>query len=257
MYQQRAYGWVPDLPDQRDYLYTAIKPVVRLPDKVDLRQLCSGVEDQGSLGSCTAQALAGNIEFLDNMPDSKYTDVSRLFIYYNERVLIDTVDYDSGASLRDGIKTLKADGVCLEALWPYLTARFDKRPAKRCYAEARKRRIESYHRIETLRDMLVCLAEGYPFVFGFTVYESFESPAVAKTGVAHMPRKGESVTGGHAVMAVGYIQKAKRFIVRNSWGKSWGMSGYFTIPFQYLEELADDFWTIRRVQRRLIGGRSL
>lgn len=196
MLQQRAYGWVPDLPDQRDYLYAAIKPVVRLPDKVDLRQLCSEVEDQLNLGSCTAQALAGNIEFLDNMSDSEYADVSRLFIYYNERALIDTVDYDSGASLRDGIKTLKADGVCLEALWPYLIGYFDKKPPKKCYAEAEKRKIESYHRIETLRDMLVCLAEGYPFVFGFTVYESFELPSVAKTGVAHMPRNGEDAIGG-------------------------------------------------------------
>lgn len=242
----RNYGWLPDIPDQRDYLYGAIRPVIRLPDKVDLRDFCSLVEDQGNLGSCTAQALAGNIEFLDNKIDSLYTDVSRLFIYYNERVLIDTVDYDSGASLRDGIKTLKNDGVCHEENWPYIVSRFDKKPFKKCYTEAKQHLVQSYHRIHTLGEMLTCLAEGYPFVFGFTVYESFELAKVKKTGIVNMPKKGEAALGGHAVMAIGYDKARKRFLVRNSWGKSWGMEGYFTIPFEYLETLAEDFWTIRK-----------
>lgn len=94
--------------------------------------------------------------------------------------------------------------------------------------------------------MLACLVEGYPFVFGFSVYESFESERVTRTGIVYMPKKGEKMLGGHAVMAVGYDQREKRFLVRNSWGSGWGMGGYFTIPFEYLETLADDFWTIRR-----------
>jgi C1A family cysteine protease len=96
--------------------------------------------------------------------------------------------------------------------------------------------------------MKSCLAEGYPFVFGFTVYESFESEEVAKTGKMIMPKKGEAQVGGHAVIAVGY--SGSRFIVRNSWGTSWGMAGYFTMPFDYLldENLSDDFWTIRLVE---------
>jgi len=96
----------------------------------------------------------------------------------------------------------------------------------------------------------MCLAEGYPFVFGFTVYESFESPAVAKTGVLDMPKPQEKTLGGHAVMAVGYDDKAKRFLVRNSWGSDWGLKGYFTIPYDYLDSrnLADDFWTIRAME---------
>src|SRR3990167_34270 len=124
----RTYGWVPDIPDQRDYLYKAIRPVVKLPKEVDLREHCSVIEDQGNLGSCTAQALAGNLEFLDNKIDRLYTDVSRLFIYYNERVLIDSVDYDSGASLRDGIKSLRNDGACEESIWPYIIEKFDDTP---------------------------------------------------------------------------------------------------------------------------------
>ncbi|MFA6143092.1 MAG: C1 family peptidase [Candidatus Omnitrophota bacterium] len=243
---QHYYGWVPDIPDQRDYLYSAIRPVIRLPKKVDLREDCSIVENQGALGSCTAQALAGNLEFLDKKIDDDYIDVSRLFIYYNERVLIDTVDYDSGAMLRDGIKTLKNDGACGEGTWPYKIKLFDKKPTVKCYTEAKKRRIVSYHRITRLSEMLACLAEGYPFVFGFTVYESFEAQSVARTGVVNMPEAGEEAIGGHAVMACGFDQAKKRFLVRNSWGADWGQDGYFTMPYEYLETLADDFWTIRK-----------
>jgi len=242
----RAYGWLPDIPDKRDFLYRAIRPVIRLPKSVDLRSVCSKIEDQGPLGSCTAQALAGNLEFLDNKIDFDYTDVSRLFIYYNERLLIGTVEYDSGAYLRDGIKALKDKGACPEKRWPYIIDKFDKKPPAPCYREAKARRIVSYHRIHTLSEMLTCLAEGYPFVFGFSVYESFESQAVARTGLVNMPKKEEALIGGHAVMAVGYNQAKKRFFVRNSWGEAWGVKGYFTMPFEYLEELADDFWTIRR-----------
>ena len=246
MRRNRGYGWVPDRPDQRDYLYKAIRPVVRLPEKVDLREFCSIVENQEALGSCTANALAGNLEYLDHKIDDEYDDVSRLFIYYNERVLEDTVDYDSGASLRDGIKTLRKQGACWEKTWPYLIEKFTRKPPLKCYKEAKKHQIESYHRIGALSEMLTCLAEGYPFVFGFTVYESFQSQKVAKTGVANMPRKKEKVLGGHAVLAVGYNQKQKRFIVRNSWGTKWGKNGYFTMPYEYLETLSADFWTIRK-----------
>lgn len=243
---KRSFGWVPDRPDQRDYLYSAIRPVVRLPKKVDLREYCSIVEDQGSLGSCTANALAGNLEYLDHKIDDRYEDVSRLFIYYNERVLENTVDYDSGASLRDGIKALKNHGACWEKTWPYLIERFTKKPPQKCYIEAKAHCIESYHRIGNLREMLTSLAEGFPFVFGFTVYESFQSQQVAKTGVAQMPKKKEKVIGGHAVMAVGYNESEARFLVRNSWGSQWGKDGYFTMPYEYLETLSADFWTVRK-----------
>jgi C1A family cysteine protease len=244
--KNRSYGWLPDIPDQRDFLYKAIRPVIRLPRKIDLRGLCSEIEMQGALGSCTAQALAGNIEFLDKISDFKYTDVSRLFIYYNERALMHTIRYDSGASLRVGIKTLKNSGVCEEALWPYKTSKFTRKPPLKCFTDAKKHRITSYHRISTLNEMLACIAEGYPFVFGFAVYESFESQEVLRTGTVHMPKKKEKAIGGHAVMAIGYNRTTERFIVRNSWGKDWGKGGYCTMPFEYLQTLAGDFWTIRK-----------
>ncbi|MBF0494350.1 MAG: C1 family peptidase [Candidatus Omnitrophica bacterium] len=242
----KRYGWLPDIPDQRDFLYSAIKPVIKLPDKVDLRKSCSEVEQQGQLGSCTANALAGNLEFLDKKIDGEYTDVSRLFIYYNERDMEGTVDSDSGAMLRDGIKTLRNDGACHEKTWPYVISRFDKKPPNKCYDEAKTHLIKAYHRLHTITEMLTCLAEGYPFVFGFAVYESFESEEVKNSGIVSMPDASERQIGGHAVLAVGYDRKKERFIVRNSWGTDWGISGYFTMPFEYLESLADDFWTIRR-----------
>ncbi len=247
------YGWLPDIPDQRDLRYSAPRPMLtRLPAKVDLKGKCPPVYDQGLLGSCTANAIGAAFEFgllkqgvvYDFMP-------SRLFIYYNERVIEHSVDSDSGAMIRDGIKTVNKQGVCPEIMWPYIIDRFAVKPKANCYANALNNQVLSYHRVSrNINQMRSCLAEGFPFVFGFSVYESFESELVAKTGKLNMPKKGESQTGGHAVMATGYDHKAKRFLVRNSWGKDWGKSGYFTMPYDYLmnEDLSDDFWTIKVVE---------
>ncbi len=245
------YGWQPDLPDQRDLLYAAIAaPPKKLPRSVDLRATCTAVEDQGQLGSCTANSLVGNLEFLENKAGLPPTDLSRLFIYYNERAIEGTVSQDSGAQIRDGIKTLAKQGVCPEADWPYVITKFAVKPTAACYTEALNHQITSYHRVVSLQEMRSCLAEGYPFVFGFTVYESFESPAVAKTGQLNLPKKGEKAIGGHAVMAAGYDDAKKRFLIRNSWGTGWGLQGYFTIPYAYLDNrnLSDDFWTIRAME---------
>ncbi len=244
-----GYGWMPDLPDQRDYLFGAIYKIpAKLPATVDLRSQCAPVEDQGNLGSCTANALAGALEFLERKDNVQFADLSRLFIYYNERVIENTVGSDSGAMLRDGIKTLAKQGVCTEALWPYVISKFTAKPTASCYKDGANHQITSYQRLMTVDEMRSCLADGYPFVFGFTVYESFESATVARTGTMNMPKSGEKVLGGHAVMAVGYNDQQKRFIIRNSWGTGWGKQGYFTMPYAYLDDrkLSDDFWTIRR-----------
>ncbi|MFZ1081298.1 MAG: C1 family peptidase [Candidatus Kryptoniota bacterium] len=244
-----GYGWLADLPDHRDLLFDQIRPAIAaLPPSIDLRPTCPPVENQGQLGSCTANALVGGLEFLELKDSIKLVDLSRLFIYYDERLIEHTVKSDSGAQIRDGIKTLAKQGVCPEKEWPYNIAKFAVKPTAACYKDALQHKISTYHRILTLNDMRTCLASGFPFVFGFTVYESFESPQVAQTGIVNMPQPGEKVLGGHAVLAVGYDDSQQRFIVRNSWGTTWGQKGYFTIPYAYLSDrnLSDDFWTIRR-----------
>ena len=246
---KHGYGWTPDLPDHRDFLYSALRPIpAKLPASVDLRPGCSPIEDQGQLGSCTGNAIAGELEFLEVKDQVPFANLSRLFIYYNERVIEHTVQSDSGAQIRDGIKSVAKQGVCTEKKWPYIISKFKVKPTPSCYKEALNHVITDYHRIMTLDEMRACLADGYPFVFGFTVYESFETQQVAQSGVVPMPQKSERVVGGHAVVGVGYDDAQQRFIVRNSWGTGWGMQGYFTIPYDYLSNpnLASDFWTVRR-----------
>ena len=247
----KRYGWVADLPDHRDHIYSApMQVVTSLPTKVDLSSQCPAVYDQGQLGSCTANAIAGAIEF-DLMKEKKKDFMpSRLFIYYNERDIEGTVDSDSGAQIRDGIKSIASQGDCPENEWSYDISKFAQKPPQKCYADALKHKAVQYQRItRTLNQMKGCLASGYPFVFGFTVYDSFESEEVAKTGQLNMPSAGENVVGGHAVLAVGYDDTQNRFIVRNSWGSSWAMKGYFTMPYGYLldQNLSDDLWTVRVV----------
>jgi C1A family cysteine protease len=245
----RALNWRPDVPDFRDHVYKPLQiPIEQLPKTKDLRGLCSAVEDQGELGSCTGNAIAGAIELLEiKKRNAPFKDISRLFICYQERVYIHEVRQDSGAYIRDGIKAIHKVGAAAEELWPYDVQRFAHRPPSSAYADAAQRKFNSYERIVTLDDMLRCLAEGLPFVFGFAVYSDFLSDRVAATGRVNMPKPSENMEGGHAVLAVGYSIKAQRFIVRNSWGPDWGMSGYFTIPFAYLEDnnLSDDMWVVR------------
>jgi len=248
-----GYGWRPDSPDQRDHLYAAPpKILVKLPPGVDLRPGCPPVYNQGALGSCTANAIAGALEFDQIKERLRQRFVpSRLFIYYNERVIEGTVEIDSGASLRDGIKSVSAQGACPELEWPYDITMFSIKPSARCYRDARQHRAIGYQRlVRDLFQLKGCLASGYPFVFGFTAYGSFEGATVRRTGVLHMPKPDETPVGGHAVLAVGYDDARQSFIVRNSYGPSWGTAGYFTMPFAYLlnENLSQDFWTIRTVQ---------
>lgn len=251
-YQVKRYGWVPDLPDARDHLYSApISRIGPLPPKVDLRSACPPVYDQGQLGSCTANAIGAAIQF-DRLKQKLKPDFvpSRLFIYYNERVIENTVPIDNGAQIRDGIKSVATVGACDEKLWPYDIAKFAKKPPQKAYQAAAKTKAASYCRVaRILTQMRGCIASGFPFVLGFTVYEGFESDAVASSGILNMPEPSEKPLGGHAVLAVGYDDSSQRFIIRNSWGTAWGQAGYFTMPYTYLmdENLSDDFWTIRLI----------
>jgi len=247
----RNYGWRPDVPDHRDFTYTIKRRLKALPPTADLRKKCPPVYDQGDLGSCTANAIGASYEFdLLRQGVEDFTP-SRLGLYYDERVKEGTVQSDSGAQIRTGIKVVVAQGVYPETLWPYKIDKFKTKPPANCYTEAKKHQALVYERVpRTIEGICGVLAEGLPFVFGFSVYSAFEGETVARTGVLYLPKKNESFLGGHAVMAVGYSMKTKRVIVRNSWGPSWGKNGHFTMPIDYLlnPNLADDFWVIRRVE---------
>ena len=222
-----------------------------LPSVVDLRPQCPPVYDQGQLGSCTANAIAGALEFDAARQSLPVATPSRLFIYYNERVIEGTVNSDSGAQIRDGIKSVAAQGDCPETEWPYDPSQFAVQPSLACYADAVKHQAVIYEAVDQNLDSLRgCLAAGFPFVYGFTVYQSFESSAVEETGVVPMPGVlFDQPVGGHAVMAVGYDDAAQTFTVRNSWGPTWGDAGYFHFPYAYMTgNLASDFWTIRTIQ---------
>lgn len=244
------YGWKPSLPDNRDFYFKVTAPVP-LPSFVDLRPKCPPVYDQKELGSCTANAIGAAYQFNLIRQNEHAWMPSRLFLYYNERFIENTVNYDSGAQLKDGLKSLNKDGICDEDLWPYKMCKFKKKPSQKAYIAAKANVIELYEKIPdgNLFLMKQCLAKGTPFVFGFTVYESFEGEEISKTGIMPEWNPNESVMGGHAVCAVGYLDEKQVMIIRNSWSESWGDKGYFYMPYSYISNpnLASDFWCINAV----------
>jgi len=220
--------------------------VEKLPSIVDLRKKMPPIYDQGQLGSCTANAicaLAGynNLLFVG----------SRLFVYYNERVLENTVNEDSGATLEDGMISLKKYGVCKDTLWPYNIQKFAVRPTENCYANAKKHlALEVTNVTNDILSIKQSLFHGYPLVVGIMIYESFETQVVAKTGMVPMPLPTETLLGGHAVVIVGYDDTKKLWIMRNSWGASWGIKGYFYLPYEYLTSpMASDLWNIIKMKQ--------
>lgn len=262
----RRYGWRPQLPDLRDrrFAHEKVAPVV-LPTFADLRTQMPVVYDQGDLGSCTANMGAGLLEFAlrkYGLPD--FTP-SRLFIYYNERVLDGDPNSDSGAQCRDALTVLNKQGACSETEWPYDISQYTVKPSDQCYADAKKDIATAYLAVDASLDAIRgALAAGYPVGFGFTVYESFESPATAATGIMQMPGFLESVLGGHAVIRVGYYDNSMLpvtldngailsphdsggyYIVRNSWGPDWGHKGHFYMPYG-ADSFSSDFWILQTV----------
>ncbi len=219
---------------------------IALAQSVDLRSKMSPIENQGDLGSCTANAIAGCLEAMDATADF---DVSRLFIYYNERLIEGDVNFDNGAFIHDGIKSLTTYGVADEKMWPYIVSKFRSKPTCCTYAAAAKRRVTQYTQISGLPQLQTALTNGFPVAFGFTVFESFESALVESTGRVPMPRPGEAILGGHAVVCVGYEPGLNgAFICRNSWGSGWGDKGYFYLPRAFIgsAQYCDDFWAITK-----------
>jgi hypothetical protein len=202
-------------------------------------------------GNCTGNAIAGAIEFDRKKQKLQDWAPSRLFIYYNERVMENSVASDSGAQIRDGIKSVNKQGACKETTWPYNTSHFATKPPAAAYTEGKQHEAVSYKSIsQDITQIKACLAEGYPIVFGFTCYSAFEQDEVAQTGILNLPQPNESCVGGHAVLMVGYDDDKQMVLVRNSWGHDWGQDGYFWMDYAYISnpDLADDFWSIRTVK---------
>jgi C1A family cysteine protease len=242
------YHWVRDKVDIRDHQYKLTGDPT--PNTVDLRPWCTMIEDQGNLGSCTGQAIAGAIELLGKR-NIKAIDVSRLFIYYYERLLLGTINRDSGAYIRDGIKACYTYGAPIEKLWPYNIAKFKIKPSTAAIKDAVTRKVTSYQRAADFNACIDALAAGYPVTIGFHVYTSFTSSIVSRTGIMPYPNtRRERLLGGHAVLLVGYNKSTNMFIARNSWGKRWGDGGYFYMPFQVIQNTAmsNDFWIIKSIQ---------
>jgi C1A family cysteine protease len=268
-------GWLPDYPDFRDYTAEhekinailvptrVLKAGVKIPTSQDLRAWCSPIEDQGSLGSCTAHAGVGVVEYYEKRAFGKHIDASRLFLYKVTRNLSHWTG-DTGAFLRNTMGRLVLFGVPPEEYWPYKIADFDKEPSAFCYAFAQNYQTIKYYRHDppaTSPDVLLTriktyLAAGHPSMFGFTVYSSIGQ--ADNTGKIPYPCKGEKIEGGHAIVAVGYDDKMKikntgkcgvgttgALLIRNSWGTGWGDAGYGWLPYEYvLKGLAEDFWSI-------------
>lgn len=256
----KRYGWKRQLPDFRDFKVQPhrIKDLDSLPTVISLRAQMPPVYDQGDLGSCTGNAIAGALQHRMMVDKYKYLFTpSRLFIYYNERVIEGTVGSDAGADIRDGMKTINAQGVCPENQprdtwnWPYDVSKFADKPSSDCYKDGVMHQALKYEAVgQTASETCSVIAEGYPVICGITCYESFESDETLKTGNVPMPELLEQVVGGHAILLDGYDQTKQTFNWRNSWGKSYGDEGYGTIPFKYIldSNLSSDFWIIQLVK---------
>jgi C1A family cysteine protease len=249
----RALGRIRDLEDFRDFRFTAPAPTpaIALPPSVDLRPQLPPIDDQGPLGSCTAWASTAawrHVLMKEGQPDMP---VSALAQYYWTRQMEGTTKVDAGASIRDAIKTMVKTGVAPQDLWPYDPHKFATKPPVTVQREASRHQALTYERVtQSLTQMQTVLFSGYIIVFGFAVYESFESPEVAESGITPMPQPSEAMLGGHAVTMVGYNDEVRRVLCRNQWGQHWGQDGYFEMPYEYVMNsgLSSDFWVVRSVE---------
>lgn len=276
MFGKLGMGWLPDYPDFRDYTveHDAVNAMLAkvgvakplkagLTATADLRPWCPPIEDQGSLGSCTANAGVAMVEYFERRAFGKHVDASRLFLYKATRNMLHWTG-DTGAFLRSTMGAMAIFGVPPEEYWPYIVSDYEKEPSAFCYAFAQNYQSISYYRLDPsgttkttlLSQIKTNLAGGLPSMFGFTVYNSYTQAGT--TGKLPYPTAGEKIVGGHAIVAVGYddnmkiknanpgaIETKGALLIRNSWGTGWGIAGYGWLPYDYvLKGLATDWWSL-------------
>lgn len=242
---QHRFDMIPDLANFKDHTFSIAAP--HYPASYDLSRWQPPVLDQGEEGSCTAHGGAGLMAFLAIKSGKPYTPLSRQQLYYSTRALEGTVREDSGAQLRDVIKALNKTGMAPELLWPY-TEPFTKKPTAKVLAAAALNRAAEYQRVAvSVTRMKDAIVNGFPVLIGITVFDSFESDAVAASGIVPMPLTTEASLGGHCMYAFGYDDSKRAFLVRNSWGESWGIEGNCWIPYDYLgsTDYGSDYWVVR------------
>src|SRR5579859_5171972 len=258
------YGWRPDLPDSRDRIFNLeekVEVTAALPPRADLSPNMPGIYDQGQLGSCTGNGIARVLEYGAIKQGEAPVTPSRLFLYYNERVIEGTVSQDSGAQIRDGIKVVVHQGVPPESDWPYDIGQFAVKPSAQAYADATRHEALVYKRILLTGPgdpVRTALASGSPVVFGFSVPAYFE-PGGGNWDPTRdplpVPGPSDKIIGGHCVVLSGYDDTRTRFPspafqVENSWGTGWGMAGRFWMDAAWFAPhagLASDLWVITKV----------
>lgn len=245
----RKYGWKREPIDDSKMLVSISAPHKGLPDSVDLEPKMPAIYNQLQTGSCTGQGIGGAIEYA--LIKSGITDFtpSRLFIYYNERLIEGDTSTDAGGQIHDGIKGVNLYGIVDEKYWAFSEHKVETKPSQIAYTLAAKEKLKNYAALDNrnITGLKSCLALGYPIVFGFTVYSYFESEQMAKNGILNLPSTTEEILGGHCVLIVGYDDAKQMFKVRNSWGADWGLNGYFWMSYAYVTntQLSSDFWMIR------------
>jgi C1A family cysteine protease len=245
-----GFGWVRDDLDQRDLQY-AMPEQLALPSSVDLRSAMPEIYDQGNCNSCVGNALAASLQY-ERMQHNKTPNYrpSRLFLYYNARLLDGDQNYDGGCQIRLALKGINKYGYCAGELWRYLISKVKVRPSTAAYRDGETHKVYKYESVRQDKYYLQqLLASGQPIIFGFGVYQSYQSRTVSKTGIVPLPERSERRLGGHAVLLVGYDNNRQLYKFRNSYGTGWGDAGNGYLPYAYVEnpQLAGDFWIVREV----------